>query len=36
MSGGRVKIGIEGLDQMMGGGLVPGSIAAIIGSYGTG
>jgi len=36
MKEGRVKIGIEGLDQMMGGGLVPGSIAAIIGSYGTG
>jgi KaiC domain protein len=32
----RVKIGIEGLDQMMGGGLIPGSITAIIGSYGTG
>ena len=36
MSEGRVKIGIEGLDQMMGGGLIPGSITAIIGSYGTG
>ena len=36
MSLGRVKIGIEGLDQMMEGGLVPGSITAIIGSYGTG
>jgi len=36
MKEGRVKIGIEGLDQMMGGGLVPGSISAIIGSYGTG
>jgi len=29
-------IGIEGLDQMMGGGLLPGSIGAIIGTYGTG
>lgn len=32
----RIKIGIEGLDQMMGGGLIPGSIAALIGTYGTG
>ena len=32
----RVKIGIEGLDMMLGGGLIPGSITAIIGSYGTG
>lgn len=32
----RVRIGIEGLDQMMGGGLLPGSICAIIGTYGTG
>ena len=36
MSEGRVKIGIEGLDQMMGGGLIPGSICSIIGTYGTG
>ncbi|HUU75405.1 MAG TPA: KaiC domain-containing protein [Methanoregulaceae archaeon] len=36
MSGKRVMIGIEGLDQMMGGGLLPGSIGAIIGTYGTG
>jgi KaiC domain protein len=36
MNGERVKIGIEGLDQMMGGGLIPGSICAIIGTYGTG
>lgn len=36
MSLNRVKVGIEGLDQMMDGGLVPGSITAIIGSYGTG
>lgn len=36
MSEDRVKIGIDGLDQMMDGGLVPGSITAIIGSYGTG
>lgn len=33
---GRVKIGIPGLDQMMGGGLIPGSITAIVGTYGTG
>jgi KaiC domain protein len=32
----RVKIGIDGLDTMLGGGLIPGSITAIIGSYGTG
>jgi KaiC domain protein len=32
----RVKIGIPGLDQMMGGGLIPGSILAIVGTYGTG
>ncbi|HTY15479.1 MAG TPA: KaiC domain-containing protein [Methanoregulaceae archaeon] len=36
MNGERVKIGIEGLDTMLGGGLIPGSITAIIGSYGTG
>lgn len=36
MSEDRVRIGIEGLDQMMGGGLIPGSICAIIGTYGTG
>ena len=36
MNGDRVKIGIEGLDQMMGGGLIPGTICAIIGTYGTG
>lgn len=36
MSEERVRIGIEGLDQMMGGGLIPGSICAIIGTYGTG
>lgn len=33
---GRVKIGIPGLDQMLGGGLIPGSITAIVGTYGTG
>jgi len=36
IGGERVRIGIEGLDQMMGGGLVPGTICAIIGTYGTG
>lgn len=36
MMEGRVKFGIEGLDQMMGGGMIPGSITTIIGSYGTG
>ncbi|MEI7649073.1 MAG: KaiC domain-containing protein [Methanomicrobiales archaeon] len=32
----RVKVGILGLDDMLGGGLIPGSICAIIGTYGTG
>ena len=36
MSASRVKIGISGLDDMLGGGLLPGSICAIIGTYGTG
>ena len=32
----RVKVGILGLDDMLGGGLIHGSICAIIGTYGTG
>jgi KaiC domain protein len=36
MSKDRVKVGIVGLDDMLGGGLIPGSICAIIGTYGTG
>jgi KaiC domain protein len=36
MSGERVKVGILGLDDMLGGGLIPGSITSIIGTYGTG
>jgi KaiC domain protein len=36
MSATRVKVGIPGLDDMLGGGLIPGSICAIVGSYGTG
>ena len=32
----RVKVGILGLDDMLGGGLIQGSICAIIGTYGTG
>ncbi|MDO9034759.1 MAG: KaiC domain-containing protein [Methanoregula sp.] len=36
MSEERVKVGILGLDDMLGGGLIPGSICAIIGTYGTG
>jgi len=36
MSGERVKMGIMGLDDMLGGGLIPGSICSIIGTYGTG
>jgi len=31
-----MKVGIVGLDDMLGGGLIPGSICAIIGTYGTG
>jgi KaiC domain protein len=36
MNGQRVKVGISGLDDMLGGGLLAGSICAIIGTYGTG
>ena len=36
MSTHRVKIGIDGLDEMLGGGLIPHSIGVIIGTYGTG
>ncbi len=36
MSGERVKMGIAGLDDMLGGGLIPGTICCIIGTYGTG
>ena len=36
MSGDRVKIGIPGLDDMLGGGLIRNSICSIIGTYGTG
>ena len=36
MSGERVKMGIMGLDDMLGGGLIAGSICSIIGTYGTG
>jgi len=36
MNGERVKMGILGLDDMLGGGLIPGSICSIIGTYGTG
>lgn len=36
MSSGRVKVGIVGLDDMLGGGLIPESICAVIGTYGTG
>ncbi len=36
MSTERVKVGIEGLDDMLGGGLIPHSIGVIIGTYGTG
>jgi KaiC domain protein len=36
MSEERMKVGIIGLGDMLGGGLIPGSICAIIGTYGTG
>lgn len=36
MSKERVKVGILGLDEMLGGGLIPGSINCIIGTFGTG
>jgi KaiC domain protein len=36
MSAVRIKVGIPGLDDMLGGGLIPGSICAVVGSYGTG
>jgi KaiC domain protein len=36
MSQERVNVGIAGLDDMLGGGLLPKSISAIIGTYGTG
>ena len=36
MSTGRVNVGIAGLDDMLGGGLIPRSICALIGTYGTG
>jgi KaiC domain protein len=36
MNSDRVKVGIPGLDDMLGGGLLAGSICAIIGTYGTG
>jgi len=36
MNSDRVKMGIPGLDEMLGGGLLAGNICAIIGTYGTG
>lgn len=36
MSNDRVKVGIPGLDDMLGGGLIRNSICSIIGTYGTG
>ena len=36
MNNDRVKVGIVGLDDMLGGGLIAGSICSIIGTYGTG
>ena len=36
MNGNRIRVGIVGLDDMLGGGLIPCSICAVIGTYGTG
>jgi KaiC domain protein len=36
MNSDRVKMGIPGLDEMLGGGLLAGNICAVIGTYGTG
>lgn len=36
MSGDRLSFGIDGLDRMMNGGLIKGSICALIGTFGTG
>jgi len=36
MNAERVKVGIVGLDDMLGGGLIAGSICSLIGTYGTG
>jgi KaiC domain protein len=36
MSRDRIKVGILGLDEMLGGGLIQNSICSIIGTYGTG
>ena len=36
MSGERLRMGIAGLDDMMGGGLLKQSVCALIGTYGTG
>ena len=32
----RIKLGIDGLDEMLGGGLIKNSVTGIIGTYGTG
>ncbi|HWQ67540.1 MAG TPA: KaiC domain-containing protein [Methanospirillum sp.] len=32
----RISFGIKGLDEMLSGGLIPGTVASVIGSYGTG
>lgn len=36
MSGERIPFGIKGLDEMLSGGLIPGTVAAVIGQYGCG
>ncbi|PWR73199.1 KaiC domain-containing protein [Methanospirillum lacunae] len=36
MSGDRITFGIKGLDEMLSGGLIPGTVASVIGQYGCG
>ncbi len=36
MSGERIPFGIKGLDEMLSGGLIPGTVASVVGQYGCG
>jgi KaiC domain protein len=36
MTGERITFGIKGLDEMLSGGLIPGTVASVIGQYGCG
>jgi KaiC domain protein len=36
MTGKRMEFGIKGLDEMLSGGLIPGTVASVIGQYGCG